>query len=673
MFGALLVLALLRSSIAISPRLNCSDLRIAFPFDGQSIILEEKSTAIPVLADIDLLQPSLWLGYILEISLLNALDVIITTTFRIRLKGNFDEERIVLIGTLPKGVYKLSLKAVSPGSSSICDSIQYFNIFTSSVANMLSSEQLPCPLELRENYSEDLSNHFLTQAEEQWHSKRLCLETFVQRYPKNLNSIFLLAKIYESSGLWKMAAKSFDKILQLTAFKSNQADQASARFMEHWSKDLIVSQHLHREESYTDPPNCAWKVTEHHSPTNFTNPDSDSVPYLSVIMTFRHDDSLYCRVPRDACVDRLRAALTLLLYLLAKHALPSEIILVEWNPCRLRSHWPCRRRPTDYLTAAEVVRQLVPAPAGPLTVRTLEVSEWRHAEVYNPYGYDHLEHHGKNAGARRARGRFLAFTNPDDLWPEALVERLARRDLREDAVYSADRGDVAADAPPFARPEGLLRFFERYSVIPLPAAIAAAAHEAHAAASHVQRRNAAAGAAAAGATVAGGGGSGGFRFAACLAGEDDDPAAAASDQALHTNAPGDFTLAPRWAVAKARGIPEVPTNTHVDSMAVCALVAHGLGQLVLPQPCKVYHQPHPRNDASSFEVLSEDERRRIFHAILLAGPLANQRPDVDESGEALLWEESVPWERWNTEDWGLGRETLPETTLTPSCGPNKSL
>jgi len=53
----------------------------------------------------------------------------------------------------------------------------------------------------------------------------------------------------------------------------------------------------------------------------------------------------------------------------------------------------------------------------------------------------------KNVGIRRARGEFVLATNIDILFSDALMKRLARRDLRSDTLYRIDRYDVAAEVP----------------------------------------------------------------------------------------------------------------------------------------------------------------------------------------------------------------------------------
>ena len=63
-----------------------------------------------------------------------------------------------------------------------------------------------------------------------------------------------------------------------------------------------------------------------------------------------------------------------------------------------------------------------------------------HDSLYNPYGFDLMEFIGKNVAARRARGRFLLFANPDDVWPPALFRRLADDDLGYADLRHASQG-----------------------------------------------------------------------------------------------------------------------------------------------------------------------------------------------------------------------------------------
>src|SRR5262249_60024159 len=63
----------------------------------------------------------------------------------------------------------------------------------------------------------------------------------------------------------------------------------------------------------------------------------------------------------------------------------------------------------------------------------------------------------KNAGIRRAQGRFVLATNVDLLFPDALFRTL-RDGLREGVLYRNDRLDVARDIPESASLEAQIAF-----------------------------------------------------------------------------------------------------------------------------------------------------------------------------------------------------------------------
>lgn len=64
---------------------------------------------------------------------------------------------------------------------------------------------------------------------------------------------------------------------------------------------------------------------------------------------------------------------------------------------------------------------------------------WRHAS--RPFKYPPLlEYQGKNVGVRRARGRFILTTNPDDVLSASLVGAFAQMRLLDVNFYRAARG-----------------------------------------------------------------------------------------------------------------------------------------------------------------------------------------------------------------------------------------
>src|SRR5262249_26384464 len=70
---------------------------------------------------------------------------------------------------------------------------------------------------------------------------------------------------------------------------------------------------------------------------------------------------------------------------------------------------------------------------------------------------------------------------------------------------------------------------------------------------------------------------------------------------LHTNAAGDFLLAPRAAFAKVYGLYEtVEIYLHTDAYAVVQLFAAVYNQMIFAPPHPVYHAGHDRSERADF-------------------------------------------------------------------------
>jgi hypothetical protein len=278
--------------------------------------------------------------------------------------------------------------------------------------------------------------------------------------------------------------------------------------------------------------------------------EEDAELFLSIIMVGRHDNTQYCQAPADACLDRMRASLSVLLKLLSDHELSgsSEVVLVEWNPCYANSkaeEGACDPRPVGYLSLEQVVRELVLAPPTPTQVRILYVAEEVHDTIHNPYDFDLLEFVGKNVAARRARGKYLLFANPDDVWTDALVRRLAdcQLGLREDVVYATFRGSVREHVPVAAGASAA-------SVQRFVAANSDSSEQQPLSVAHVAGR---------------------WRRASCRAGDSDEEPMRSSDYGyFHDSAAGDFLLMSRHIAHQIHGYPEIPTNIMIDGTAIHA-------------------------------------------------------------------------------------------------------
>ena len=87
---------------------------------------------------------------------------------------------------------------------------------------------------------------------------------------------------------------------------------------------------------------------------------------------------------------------------------------------------------------------------------------------------------------------------------------------------------------------------------------------------------------------------------------------------LHTNAAGDFLLAPRAAFAKVYGLYEtVEIYLHTDTYAVVQLFAAGYNQMIFAAPHRVYHADHDRSARAGFnESMVFGEHEAAWSSIL---------------------------------------------------------
>jgi hypothetical protein len=154
----------------------------------------------------------------------------------------------------------------------------------------------------------------------------------------------------------------------------------------------------------------------------------DVEPYLSVVVTARNDDHggnpLY----------RMQLFVNGLIAQCDRHRLPAELVIVEWNP------------PVDRPSLASVLDW--PESAGWCDVRIVEVPEALHTRLEHADRLPLFQMIGKNVGIRRARGAFVLATNIDILFPDALIEFIARQELDPERVYRVDRVDVPAEIDP---------------------------------------------------------------------------------------------------------------------------------------------------------------------------------------------------------------------------------
>ena len=148
--------------------------------------------------------------------------------------------------------------------------------------------------------------------------------------------------------------------------------------------------------------------------------------YLSLVVTARNDDH------GGNLLGRMQAFVNGWLEQARRFDIPSELILVEWNP------------PADRPRLRDTLRW--PGP-GPCEVRIVEVPPEIHARYQHAEALPLYQMIGKNVGIRRARGRFILATNIDILFSDELAAFLAGRTLERGAMYRIDRHDAMGDIP----------------------------------------------------------------------------------------------------------------------------------------------------------------------------------------------------------------------------------
>lgn len=345
----------------------------------------------------------------------------------------------------------------------------------------------------------------------------------------------------------------------------------------------------------------------------------NSPPYLSIVGWARNDGY----TPNYA--KRLEHSLGFLVRQLEKHEIPSEVIVVEWNPP------PGNPLLADLLngflggTSHASVRFIVVPPEfhpGPLG--------WQKRGMHVNYA--------ANVGLRRARGRFVTPKALDTFYSEKLVSTIGRLDLDDRRVYRCDRLDACmADETWLDLPDD-----ELLAVL----------------AGHVVLRN--------------------ERLTHSIDWKMRD---------LHTNACGDFILmaTPRWH--GIRGYQKDPTVLCLDSdsIALHAAAAHGASEVHWQEEC-IYKVVHGNTHAQRTATVWKDWQLRLDHYLIgrnrrklamalrvwLDYPRRSVRgleeipaPSIERNfvAKAARYARNDTSLVTNDSDWGLARESLIDRTV----------
>ena len=150
-------------------------------------------------------------------------------------------------------------------------------------------------------------------------------------------------------------------------------------------------------------------------------------PYLSVVVTARNDDH------GGNLLSRMQAFVSGWIGQARRYQIPSELIVVEWNPPPDR---PRLREALDW-----------PRDLGPCEIRFIEVPPELHRRYAHAEALALYQMIAKNAGIRRARGRFVLATNIDILFSSELAAFFAEQRLQPGRMYRMDRHDAMSQVP----------------------------------------------------------------------------------------------------------------------------------------------------------------------------------------------------------------------------------
>jgi hypothetical protein len=154
---------------------------------------------------------------------------------------------------------------------------------------------------------------------------------------------------------------------------------------------------------------------------------SISTPYISLVVTARNDNH------GGNLLGRMQAFVNSWLGQARRHNIPSEMIIVEWNP------------PPDRSRLAEALHW--PQELGPCQVRFIEVPPEVHRRFAHAEALPLYQMIAKNVGIRRARAPFVLVTNIDILFSSELARFLGERRLQAGRMYRMDRHDVMSQVP----------------------------------------------------------------------------------------------------------------------------------------------------------------------------------------------------------------------------------
>ncbi|MTV49668.1 hypothetical protein GJ688_11850 [Heliobacillus mobilis] len=327
-------------------------------------------------------------------------------------------------------------------------------------------------------------------------------------------------------------------------------------------------------------------------------------PKLSVIVVARNDDH------GGNFMKRLRMFVNGIAAHSDAYRLPTETIIVEWNPDLTRPG------------LAESLRRGQRSSFNTLRVITVDPA------IHERYTYSQkmalFQFIGKNAGIRRARGTYILATNADVLLSDELFSFIARGDLTPGKLYRALRHDVGREIPEpeplqkqleFCR-DHILRTYGKFLVHNFQSGVVFRTYPDDI--DEVYRR---------------------YRI----------------PKPIYNNVCGDFQLMARENWHQLRGYPEWDLHSmNVDHLLEIAAVYSGIEEVILDDAACLYHVDHDGGwipDTLGTADSEEMKQKRRGMPFLSYGQYLVLADRMERQGKGVVF---------NGESWGLAGRALQE-------------
>ncbi len=348
-------------------------------------------------------------------------------------------------------------------------------------------------------------------------------------------------------------------------------------------------------------------------------------PYLSVVASSRNDDH-----GGDPLI-RTQIFINCLAWQCEKERIPTELILVDWNPVKGRP---------GLSSVLSLPPETTYCKAYVVTVPTALHKRLKYSEQLPLF-----QMIAKNVGIRRAKGKFILATNIDIIFSNELFQCLGEQDLDPKKVYRVDRYDIESGLTKDAKLEEVLdyawthpvRSHRRYAPEQLVVNLYGLEVFKRVCLPEKSLQ----------------GEQGGVKVVLENGTWQIRPQPSVAMNYLHTNACGDFTLLSREGWDAIRGYPEFASYSfNIDSVGLLAAHYSGFEEVSLLPPCVCFHIEHgvgsgwtPEGEKLLFDRLRKSEILNPEWSVLT--PLVDE---MREKGKAL---------EFNHRNWGLADFNLP--------------